>query len=175
MIRALFKRKGTAADAQRSLHELAPALIGYFARGGVEPSEREDLVQEVFARILQRGELTHYSSFRGYVFDTARSVLHDRHRKRTVRYANWHVPFEPDLHSGVDAGPEETILAREAIRSAAAALDELPARTRSVFILRRLEGLSYADIGDRLGISVSAIEKHMQLAARHLTSRARMP
>jgi RNA polymerase sigma-70 factor (ECF subfamily) len=48
---------------------------------------------------------------------------------------------------------------------------ELPARTRDVFVLRRLEGLPYNEIAKRLGLSVSAVEKHMLRATRHLVAR----
>jgi len=48
---------------------------------------------------------------------------------------------------------------------------ELPERTRVVFVLRRLENLSYSEIGLRLGLSVSAVEKHMLRAVRHLATR----
>jgi RNA polymerase sigma factor (sigma-70 family) len=52
---------------------------------------------------------------------------------------------------------------------------ELPERTRQIFVLRRLEGLSYFEIGRRLGVSVSAVEKHMQRAVRHLAARTGDP
>jgi RNA polymerase sigma-70 factor (ECF subfamily) len=42
-----------------------------------------------------------------------------------------------------------------------AALDALPPRARAVVILRRFENLTYPQIAQRLGISVSAVEKHM--------------
>jgi RNA polymerase sigma factor (sigma-70 family) len=49
---------------------------------------------------------------------------------------------------------------------------DLPERTRTVFVLRRLEGQSYREISLRLGLSVSAVEKHMLRAVRHLLARA---
>jgi len=42
-----------------------------------------------------------------------------------------------------------------------AALDGLPSRARTIVILRRFENLTYGQIAERLGISVSAVEKHM--------------
>lgn len=47
-------------------------------------------------------------------------------------------------------------------------LQALPERTRVIFILRRLEGLKYQDIANRFGISVSAVEKHMERAVAQL-------
>ena len=46
-----------------------------------------------------------------------------------------------------------------------------PERTRAIFLLRRLEGMKYLDIAARLNISVSTVEKDMQRAVAHLTTR----
>ena len=55
---------------------------------------------------------------------------------------------------------------REALSEVGAALLELPERTRQVFVLRRLEDMSFREIALRLGLSVSAVEKHMLRAGR---------
>jgi RNA polymerase sigma-70 factor (ECF subfamily) len=47
----------------------------------------------------------------------------------------------------------------------------LPERTRTIFVLSRLEGCGYREIGSRLGISVSAVEKQMARATHHLTQQ----
>jgi RNA polymerase sigma-70 factor (ECF subfamily) len=66
---------------------------------------------------------------------------------------------------------ERVFLGKEALNRASVALLELPERTRTIFVLRRLEGMRYADVARRLGISVSAVEKHMVRAIAHLTER----
>ena len=50
-------------------------------------------------------------------------------------------------------------------------LDELPPRTSRAFLLQRYEGLTYSAIAKQLGISVSAVEKHMMRALLHLQAR----
>jgi RNA polymerase sigma-70 factor (ECF subfamily) len=62
--------------------------------------------------------------------------------------------------------------ARQSLQTAVAALQALPERTRTIFVLRRLEGHAYRDIADQLGISVSAVEKHMVRAVQHLAARS---
>lgn len=56
---------------------------------------------------------------------------------------------------------------------ALAALNELPERTRRVFVLVRFEEMSYKLVAQRLGVSVSAVEKHVMKALRHLNARLR--
>jgi RNA polymerase sigma factor (sigma-70 family) len=149
---------------------LRGALTRYFQRRLPDANEVDDLVQEVFLRIVRRGDSQELDRFEGYVFTTAASVLKDRLRRRRVRLTAHHVPFEPDLHGQSDVSPEQTVLAREALRSTTRAIMAMPERTRTIFVLRRLEGLSHPEIARRLGLSLSAVEKHMQRAAKHLLS-----
>jgi len=150
---------------------LRTALNRYFARRGCPPHETDDLVQEVFLRIVRRGNAEGLENLDGYVFQTAASVFTDRHRSRRVRAADRHDSFEPDLHGESQAGPDETLLGREALGAVSAVLMELPERTRQVFVLRRLEEMSYREIALRLGLSLSAVEKDMLRAVRLLRTR----
>src|SRR3546814_1881111 len=50
-------------------------------------------------------------------------------------------------------------------------LQALPDRTRIIFVLRRIEGWKYQEIAERYGISVSAVEKHVERAAEQLAKR----
>lgn len=153
---------------------LRAALSRFFARKGVEPAEIEDCVQDVFLRIVQRGACDHLEQFNGYVFTTAASVLTDRHRRRRARAADSHVPFEPEQHGDADFAADTVLADREALSAATRAILELPERTRQIFVLRRLEQLPYGEIALRLGISISAVEKHMVRAARHLIARGKV-
>jgi RNA polymerase sigma factor (sigma-70 family) len=148
-----------------------PALIGYFRRRIKDTAEAEDLTQEVFLRMLHRGNVSGLEDARAYLFETASSVLIDRARRGAVRHRSKHDSFDAQAHAGESFPSERVFLGREALNRASVALLELPERTRTVFVLRRLEGMRYADVAQRLGISVSAVEKHMVRAMAHLKDR----
>ncbi|WP_454718677.1 RNA polymerase sigma factor [Caulobacter segnis] len=152
---------------------LRNALARYFQRRLRDASEVDDLVQEVFLRIVRRGDAGELEKLEGYVFKTAASVLMDRARRRKVRQADRHVPFEPDIHAGETPGPERTLIGLETLEAVGVALLELPERTRRVFVLRRVEGLSAPEIARRLGVSPGAVDKHMLKAVRHILARTR--
>lgn len=162
-----------ARDARASMSETAtfrPALIQYFRRKTRDQNEIEDLVQDVFVRIAARRSGDVVDNLAGYVFQTAASVLADRHRRRSVRHADAHVEFDTERHSDADFDAERILEARQSLHAAVACLQTLPERTRTIFVLRRLEGQAYRDIAGRIGISVSAVEKHMVRAVQHLVS-----
>lgn len=147
------------------------ALERYFSRRIGPRPDVEDLVQEVFERLMRRGAVENEDQVDGYVFTTASNVLTDRHRRSKARQEHLHQPFCPDTHSGADFSPEHVLANREQLARVSALLFELPERTRAIFVLRRLEGMRYLDIASRLGISVSATEKHMQRAMMHIARR----
>ena len=147
------------------------SLDRYFSRRLRDRGEIEDLIQEVFLRLAKRGSLEDVDKVGGYVFETASSVLNDRLRRKRSRYEADHEAFDGQQHGDVDFSPERVLLGKEALVRATAVLLELPERTRMVFVMRRLEGMRYLDIAARLGISVSAVEKHMTRAMAHLVQR----
>lgn len=128
----------------------------------------DDMVQQVFERLLKRGDVAEIEQLGGYVFQTASSVLTDHFRRQRTRHADAHDEFNQRDHGDVDFSPEHVLLERERLSRATAVLLELPERTRVIFVLRRLEGMKYLDIAARLGISVSAVEKHMERAVVRL-------
>jgi RNA polymerase sigma-70 factor (ECF subfamily) len=133
-----------------------------------DASEIDDMVQQVFERLLKRGDVSNVEHLGGYVFQTASSVLADHQRRRRSRHADAHDEFDERNHGDVDFSPEHVLMGRERLANATAVLLELPERTRVIFVLRRLEGMKYLDIAARLGISVSAVEKHMERAVARL-------
>lgn len=148
--------------------ELRTTLVAYFRRRAEPAQDIDDLVQEVFLRLSSRGSLDGLENLAGYAVRTAESVLVDRSRRRAVRHHNDHVQFDPERDADEAVGPEQIIAGRQDLAAVVAALMTLPERTRTIFVLRRIEGMRYRDIADRLGLSGSAVEKHMVRASLHL-------
>jgi RNA polymerase sigma-70 factor (ECF subfamily) len=159
------------SELARRLTGVRDPLARFFARSVRDFAEVDDLVQDVCLRVVRSGGPTDLDHFKRYVFRAANSVLLDRFRSRQARRADQHVAFEPETHAGWEPTTEFGLVARETLKAASAALLELPERTRAVFVLRRLDHRTFPQIAAQLGISVSAVEKHMLRATRHLLSR----
>ncbi len=158
-------RGGALAREAAPLRRL---LTRFFQRRVRETADVEDLVQEVFARIVARDNTRPVENLGGYVFQTAASVLADRGRRRWSRHADAHEEFDPEHHGGEALDPERVLSGKESLRAATAALLSLPERTRTIFVLHRLEGYKHREIAAQLGISVSAVEKQIIRAVQHL-------
>lgn len=149
-----------------------PALRAFFSRRS-PMGDVEDLVQEVLLRIHKRGPATVVRNVEGYIFEVAANVLIDQSRRDRTRKRSDHCELT-ELHHPVDEmSPERVLQGREEMARALTALNELPERTRRVFILVRFEEMSYKLVAQRLGVSVSAVEKHVMKALKHLSARLR--
>jgi RNA polymerase sigma factor (sigma-70 family) len=155
---------------QRELGTYAPALRRYLSKR-VPAAEIDDLIQEVFLRIQGHEPGPHIEHLDRYLFTVAASVLTDRARRRAVRCATLHDTLQEAHHPTEELTPERVLLDREALEKVVAAIEDLPVRTRDVFVLHRFEELSCTSIGAQLGISVSAVEKHIMKALRFLHGR----
>jgi RNA polymerase sigma-70 factor (ECF subfamily) len=162
-------------DLARAAEPLRRSLAQFFRRRILEHSEVEDLVQETFTRVVARDSTRPVENLSAYVFQTAASVLADRNRRRVVRHATDHVAFDASRHAEAELDASRILIGREDLQALVAALLSLPERTRAIFVLHRLDGRKYRDIGAQLGISVSAVEKHMLRAMEHLSDAFEEP
>lgn len=149
------------------------SLENYFRKRLPAPGEIEDLVQEVFLRLARQRELTAVRFIEPYLFQTASRVLTDHVRAITSRRRKDHEPYEEDAHATAVSSAESVITDRQTVTQLLKALAELPEKTRTVFMLRRWDELPNADIARMLGVSVSAVEKHITRALIHMKERMR--
>jgi len=163
-----------AADADLRLKlsdEAAPVrawLTRYFHRRVQNISEVEDLVQDVFARMVARDSNEPIAHLGAYVLKTAASVFADWLRRRSSHAAKFHVSIESSELGETEVSPERIWCGKEDLQAATVVLLQMPERTRTVFVLRRLEGWKVQEIAAHLGISASAVEKHMLRAVQQL-------
>jgi len=148
-----------------------PALLAFFRRRVNVPADAEDLVQEAFLRLAKPGRLQGIDNVESYVFQVATNLVRERARSRTARNADAEILLDLDIEDDQVFSPARIVESRDSVSRVLTALKELPERTRTIFILQRFEGLTYAEIALRLGLSQSAVEKNMSRALSHLTRR----
>jgi len=154
-------------ESSQTFEGYAPALRRYFSKRA-PVDEVQDLVQEVFLRIQAQERDSPIEHLDRYLFTVAASVLADRARRRLVRHDKSHETLEEIHYPTEEVTPERVLLDREALQTVVAAIAELPARTRTVFVLHRFEEMTCTKIAEELGMSVSAVEKHIMKALRVL-------
>lgn len=148
--------------------EFQPALTAFFMRRCASQDITDDLVQDVFVRLLRRkqsGDIEHPAA---YVMQTASSVWNDHLRAGQVRHVTEHEEYDDVSHSPEGFSPERVYEGREAINRILVALSHLPERTQDIYILCRFDGYKRHEVAKRIGISVSAVDKHLMAATKRV-------
>lgn len=157
-------------------HVSSPPFLTYlgairsFISKRVHPNDLDDVVQDVALKMHQRADSDGIENMEGYLFQVARNVLADHGRRGRARMAALHDSIEAHHHPVETHLPDRIVESREELRYLLAALETLPARCRQAIVLQRFEHMSYSDIASHMGISVSAVEKNIMRAIRHLTA-----
>lgn len=131
------------------------------------PEIAADLVQESFIIFLRERQKEIIDHPRGFLFKIARNLAYDhiKHRKVTQNYEQTEDPTLLPLSESPST--EKLASIDERLAAIAQILDELPPRTREIFVLNRVYGMTYVETAKELGISDSAVEKHMAKALLH--------
>lgn len=136
--------------------------------------DAEDALQEAFLQVYRGLQgFEGRSTFSTWLFRLATNVCLMKIRHRGTEPAQL-LPLEEYLPRHEEGGhpqiqdwpdkPEEVLLNKESRQKMLEALERLPAEYRAVFILRDVEGLSNAEAGEALGISVAAVKSRLHRA-----------
>ena len=145
------------------------ALGRFFERRVPSKADVPDLVQEVFLRLSRMDDPAAIEKPEHFLFVTAANVLRDRARRDLAqRRAAGEDGADFSYAEGSDFSPDRVLESKQAAEFLAAALRELPERTRDIFVLRVIEGMKMADVARAFSISTRAAEKHQAKALAHV-------
>ena len=144
------------------------ALKRYFQRRGAPPDAADDHVQDVYARLAARTKTAAIDNPEAYLMQTASSVWTDALRKKRSRDSQFHVEYEDSAHSPEGFSPENVLESRDELNRFFRALEALTPRTRQIYLLCRMDGMKRREAAKRLGISESAVDRHLMKAVKKI-------
>jgi RNA polymerase sigma-70 factor (ECF subfamily) len=148
------------------------ARLRRFVRAFVESREdAEDVIQEAYLRVLSYSAKHDVEHPERLLFSTARNLAVDARRRRKVRERTAAQLAVLEACAIDFPASDEVADAQQRLMRVEAAISQLPARCREVFLLHRLDGMSYSEIATHCGISVSAVEKHIARACLHIDAK----
>jgi RNA polymerase sigma factor (sigma-70 family) len=155
-------------------------LRNFISRRVPDPSDAEDIVQEVFYELVEANRLLMpIEHVTGWLFRVARNRITDLFRRtRPENFSDAAVEDEDgevlrieDLLPSPDAGPEALHARNVLLAELELALGELPAEQREVFIAHELEGRSFKELAAESGVKVSTLLSRKRYAVLHLRER----
>ncbi len=126
-------------------------VLGYFYRNTVRNETAEDLMQQVFFRVINyRKSFSEGYTFKPWLFRIARNVLQDAVQKNKISFTS--------LDEGLGFQEEEEMYTTEQEAQLKIALQKLPDEYREVILLSRYEELKYDEIAAVLQISTALVK-----------------
>ncbi|MGJ0239917.1 RNA polymerase sigma factor [Novosphingobium fluoreni] len=144
-----------------------PGLLRFLSRRA-SPDSVEDIVQQLFARMAAKtgDHAATIASPTAYLREAARNLIRDHARAAARAGEHLYVPVETiELPDG---DPIAALEARDRLARIEEAMLGLKPLTRQIFLARRLDGYSYAEIAEQTGLSVKGVEKQMSRAIKQL-------
>jgi RNA polymerase sigma factor (sigma-70 family) len=139
-------------------------------------SDTADLAQEVFLRLLRVERFEQIRCPEAYLLTIASHVIH-QHSLTSVSTPATLEAFDAllDEHHSTDSDPVARIHLERRLEALDHALARLPPRTRAVFVLQRRDGYTLDEIAAQLGISRSAVKKHLAKALAQCSRQIQEP
>jgi RNA polymerase sigma-70 factor, ECF subfamily len=173
--RLLIDLKNQDEKAYRKLVSLFQAKLKNVAYGiTLDAEESTDIVQDVFLKAYMgidkfKGESSLYTWLRRITINESLNWV--RKWKRRFRWQHQSIDQEdgsgPELISN-EAGPEKSVSNRQVSGLLKKGLDSLPEKARAILILKEVEGLSYDEIGDLMGINKGTVSSRIFYAREKL-------
>ncbi len=122
----------------------------------------EDLTQETFLRAHRQHSWDDSENPKAYLYRIADNLFKDalRKEKRQPDETSFVDITVLDMDSG-GPSPERVAYVREQFKGLNDAIEQLTPQVRRAFVMHKLMNLSYAEIGEEMGISLSTVEKHI--------------
>jgi RNA polymerase sigma-70 factor (ECF subfamily) len=164
----LVKLKAGDKSAFEQIYRLySNRLFGNLVKLLQSETEAQEILQEVFLKIWQnRAQIDPEKSFRSYLFKIAENKVFDFFRKVALQKRVQHQLLH---HSDIDTTMvDKMLMDKENEQLLAKAIDQLPPQRKQVFVMVKLQGKTYKEVGDHLGISVSTISDHIVKATKSI-------
>ena len=155
-------------------------LRNFIRRRVPDPSDVEDILQEVFYELVEANRLLMpIDHGTGWLFRVARNRITDLFRKKKFSDAGFNKPGEEDgelvriedLLPSPEAGPEALYARAVLLDELQLALDELPDEQREVFIAHEVDGRSFKELSAASGVNINTLLSRKRYAVLHLRER----
>lgn len=147
------------------------ALLHFLRLRVPNEEDAKDAAQESLMRLMRYRETEPDSAWKPLLYRIAINVVNEQYRRGGVRQATKQISLDNLEIPSEDPTQEELIEREQQQAWLRAAVLGLPARCRQVYLLSRMQGMTYTQIARHCDISVKTVEKHMTQALAGLCSK----
>ena len=140
----------------------------YYKSGNIEVAE--DTAQDAFLKIWEKRADVRLETLKQLLYTTANNLFLNKVEHQKVAF-NFRNTLRTDR---LEESPEYLLEMKEFDTKLRRAIGELDDKRRTVFLMNRIDKLTYREIADNLGITVKAVEKRMEKALAFLKKELNM-
>lgn len=137
------------------------SLVQFLRRRTATEQDAEDAAQESMTKLLRYRESEPASAWKQLLYRIAVNVAHDQFRVAHTHCSKEHVSLDSQDLADHEYSPEERAAYDQQVARLTQAILALPPKCQRVYLLKRVHGMSRAQIAARCGISVKMVEKHL--------------
>lgn len=131
-----------------------------------------DLIQEIFLRLLRLKDHEAIRNPQAYLFTVASHVLHQHALQRSMRPELMDpLDVATEFRAGTVADPADEVEIEQSLERLGRDLQEISPRAYATLVMYRCEGMTLAEIGERLGVSHVMVRKYLSRAIEYCDQR----
>lgn len=131
----------------------------------------EDITHEVYLRLIRHKRKHDLTPSFALLRTIATNIITDLFRKRRVQSKDRHISIEDIEPISSESTPEEIVWNRKTLAKVQRVFDGLNDKSRQAFILHRFSNLTYEQIGEKMGISRSMVQRHISSVLLELSQK----
>ncbi len=147
-------------------------LYAFVLKHTRDKHETEDILQHCYMKLWEHLEGVDVTRIDNLLFTYARNAIIDQVRKKQRSIIVLEPSYAESTLPADNATPEKKLDFEEMKKQVGSVIDKLPPRSKQVFILVRIQGLTYDEVSRQLGISKLTIKQHMHKALQFLWKEA---
>ncbi len=149
-------------DLTRLYQDHHPWLLQWLEKRVQDRLQAEDHAHDTFLRVITAKDTPSLNEPRAYLTTIAKRLLINHWRRSAIEQA--YLARLATYPEEIAISPEDSAIILEVLREIDEVLNQLPAKVRKAFLLAQLDDLTYAEIGQQLGVSDRMVRKYMAQA-----------
>lgn len=146
------------------------ALQNYLRKWVKSPDDVQEILQEIWLRVLKHGHSDRLASpaAKSFLYTIASNLVRDRHRTHLARRYDQHESIEDNSELACNnPGPDDYTAYQQTREHLLQALATLDSKYRDAFVMHRFMDRKHEEIATILGVSIRTVERYIEIALTH--------
>lgn len=152
---------------ENSYKEFRQPLYIYICKAVKNDDEAEDMVQDVFLKLIEYDDMLRQDTVKYFIFTIAKNLILDFHRKCSV-VNNYNSYYSYSYNESTVDDTSSNAVVKDILRMERKYISKLPRQRRKIYELVRYEEKKVSDISSEMNLSIKTVENHLLLGRKYI-------